>query len=55
MVWTWICFRNGKYKKRGVKMGEIFAFINHERWYKIGQGTYASGIPCSFLYRTKRR
>lgn len=20
-------------------MGEIFAFINHERWYKIGWGT----------------
>ena len=35
-------------------MGEVFAFINHERWYKIGQGTYASGIPCSFLYRTNK-
>ncbi len=30
-------------------MGESFAFINHERWYKIGQGAYASGIPCSFF------
>ena len=36
-------------------MGNNFAFINHERWYKIGQGAYASGIPCSFLHRTKRR
>ncbi len=27
---------------------------NHARWYKIGQGTYASGVPCSFLYRTKK-
>ena len=35
-------------------MLNTYAFFNHARWYKIGQGTYASGVPCSFLYRTKK-
>ena len=36
-------------------MGNNLNFLDMNRWCKIGQGTYASGVPCSFLYRTKRR
>lgn len=28
--------------------------LDLSRWFCIGQGTYAKGIPCSYFYRRER-